>query len=89
MGKTLDDLRELYSIINGEKVLFFDMDGTLIDTNFANFLSYKKAVQQLMTSNIDIPYDSSKRFNRKLLKKAIPNLSKMKYEKIIKFKSEL
>lgn len=89
MGKTLDALRKLDLRINNQNILFFDMDGTLVDTNFANFLSYKRAVQHLRGLNIDIPYDRSERFNRELLKKAIPNLSKMEYEKIIQFKNKL
>ena len=32
------------TIINSETVLFFDMDGTIVDTDFANFLSYRDAI---------------------------------------------
>ena len=89
MKTNLDALRELESRINRENVLFFDMDGTLVDTDFANFLSYKNAVQQMTASNIDIPYEPNERFNREMLKKSIQNLSLFEYEKIIQLKNKL
>jgi len=89
MEKRIDALRELNQRINSTNVLFFDMDGTLVNTNFANYLSYKKAIQLVIQSNIDIPYNPSERFNREMLKKIIPNLSKAEYEKIIQLKNKL
>jgi len=83
MEKTIDFIRKLDQRINSTNVLFFDMDGTLVNTNYANYLSYKKAIQQVIQSNIDIPYNPSERFNREVLKKVIPNLTKAEYEKII------
>jgi len=88
MKKTIDFIRELDQRINSANTLFFDMDGTLIDTNYANYFSYKKAIQEVMQSDIDISHNSNKRFNREVLKKVIPNLTKAKYEKIIQLKNE-
>lgn len=88
MGKTIDFIRKLDQRINSTNVLFFDMDGTLVNTNYANYLSYKKAIQQVIQSNIDIPYNPSERFNREVLKKVIPNLTKAEYEKIIQLKNK-
>ena len=34
-------------IITTDKILFFDMDGTLVDTNLANFSAYKNAVDSV------------------------------------------
>lgn len=89
MKKTLDTLRELELRINSEDVLFFDMDGTLVDTNFANYLSYKKAIQQVVQPTIDIPYNPNIRFTREVLKKVIPNLTKTEYKEIIQLKNKL
>lgn len=75
--------------VNSDTILFFDMDGTLIDTNFANYLSYKKAIETVKLTTIDILYNPNERFNRSLLKKTIPNLSEPDYETIIKMKEEL
>jgi beta-phosphoglucomutase-like phosphatase (HAD superfamily) len=88
MGKTFDALQELDLRINSKNVLFFDMDGTLVDTNYANYLSYKKAIQHVLQSNIKISYNPSERFNREVLKRVIPNLTKAEYEKIIQLKNE-
>ncbi len=81
-------IQDLDSKITADTVFFFDMDGTLVDTNLANFLSYKKAVQSVTKSNHDLTYNSNKRFNRSCLKNAIPNLSENEYERIIQEKEE-
>ena len=49
-------------------ILFFDMDGTLVDTDFANFLSYKKAIQSFIPTENEIQYNPNERFNRASLK---------------------
>lgn len=82
-------LQELDKKINSENVLFFDMDGTLVDTNYANFLLYTRAIQQLIQSNIDFTYDPNERFTREVLKKVIPNLSEPDFKKIIQLKNKL
>jgi beta-phosphoglucomutase len=89
MGKAFDTLRKLDLRINSKNVLFFDMDDTLVNTNFANYLSYKKAIQQIMQSDIDMSYNHNTRFNREILKKVIPDLTKTEYERIVQLKNEL
>ena len=74
--------------IKENDVLFFDMDGTLVDTDFANFLSYKKAIQSFTQTDIEIEFNSNERFNRASLKIAVPNLTETEYEKIILKKEE-
>lgn len=74
--------------IKTDTVLFFDMDGTLIDTNFANFLSYEKAIHSITKSTYYLKYNPDKRFNRNSLKTAIPNLSEAEYDNIIQAKEE-
>ncbi|MEI6490039.1 MAG: HAD hydrolase-like protein [Paludibacter sp.] len=72
--------------IEKDTVLFFDMDGTLIDTNYSNFLAYKKAIQSVTKSNIELTYNPDRRFNRSNLKNEVPNLIETEYEKIIQEK---
>lgn len=74
--------------VNADSVLFFDMDGTLVDTNYANYLSYRKAIEFVKKSNLNIAYDSIERFNRSLLKKAIPDLTETELEMIISEKEK-
>lgn len=70
-------------------VLFFDMDGTLIDTNFANFLSYKQAIKSVTGKFYDLVYDAERRFNRSHLRAAIPDLSSSEFEQIIHEKERI
>lgn len=72
--------------INSDTVLFFDMDGTLIDTDFANFLSYQEAIKSVIQSETEIQYVPNERFNRTTLNKVVPSLTEEKLDEIIKQK---
>ena len=74
--------------ITTDTVLLFDMDGTLVDTNLANFLSYKKAILSVTKTDSDLIYNPDKRFNRSNLKNAIPNLTDSEQERIIQEKEK-
>ncbi|MEO9953920.1 HAD hydrolase-like protein [Nonlabens sp.] len=74
--------------IKENDILFFDMDGTLVYTDFANFLSYRKAIQLYTEVDIKMDFNTNKRFNRALLKIALPDLKEDEYEKIILKKNE-
>lgn len=78
--------KDNYSKISTDTVLLFDMDGTLVDTDFANFLSYQEAIQSVIQSETKIQYIPNGRFNRATLNKVIPNLTEEKLEKIIQQK---
>jgi beta-phosphoglucomutase len=80
--------QELNQKIGDKNILFFDMDGTLIDTNYANFLSYKRAIKHILRSIPKISYDPNKRFNREVLKSVIPDIVETGYEKIIQEKEQ-
>lgn len=81
-------IKKIDQKINPSTFLFFDMDWTLIDTNYANFLSYKKAIELIIKSKIDISYNPKFRFNRNILKKLIPYLTELEWNKIIKQKEK-
>lgn len=88
MEQKRDEIQKLESVIKADTVLFFDMDGTLVDTNLANFLSYKKAIVSVTKSNPNLKYYSDKRFDRSNLRIVIPNLSESEYARIIQEKEE-
>lgn len=88
MGQKNDEIQKIVGSINADTVLFFDMDGTLVDTNLANFLSYKKAIVSVTKSDHNLSYNPDKRFNRSNLIKAVPNLDKFEYERIIQEKEK-
>jgi len=78
----------LENLITEDTILFFDMDGTLVDTNLANFLAYEKAILSVTKTNHNITYNPEKRFNRSNLTYAVPNLSEAEYSKIIQEKEK-
>lgn len=73
-------------IITPDKILFFDMDGTLVDTNLANFSAYKKAVDSVLQTDTKLVYNPEIRFNRSVLKANFPHLTDKELEKVIQVK---
>jgi beta-phosphoglucomutase-like phosphatase (HAD superfamily) len=59
------------------------LDGTLIDTDLANFLSYKNAIESIVQLDQELIYNPNERFNRTTLKSVAPNLTESEYQKII------
>lgn len=72
--------------IGKDSILFFDMDGTLIDTDGANYLAYKKAVNAVIHIDIDPLFNRQQRFNRQVLKDLFPSITDAKFEKITQAK---
>lgn len=79
---------DIHEKIHANTVLLFDMDGTLVDTDFANFLSYKSAIMSVIGLDGEIEYNPNERFNRTTLKAIVPNLSDQQYNRIIQQKEE-
>lgn len=75
--------------ITTDKILFFDMDGTLVDTNLANFSAYKKAVDSVLQIDTNLVYNPEIRFNRSVLRAYFPNLTDNELEKVIQVKESL
>jgi len=86
--KKRSNTKNIDNTIKVDTVLFFDLDGTLVDTNLANFLSYKKAIHSVTKSGHSLIYNPDKRFDRSYLKNAVQNLNESEYEKIIQEKEE-
>ena len=86
-----DFIREVrfLDVIKKDTVLFFDMDGTLVDTDYANFLAYQQAISEIVESDLNIEYDPNFRLNRSSLKNVLPFLSETEYCGIIEKKEEL
>lgn len=64
----------------------FDLDNTLVETNFANNLSYMAAVKKVINTDMDI--DFNQRFTRDKLYACFPNLTERQYKHIIAAKNE-
>lgn len=69
--------------------LFFDLDGTLINTDYANFLSYKKAIEQVNKTHLSMIFEPTKRITRTEVRTLAPDLSGEEYEKVIGIKEKL
>jgi len=82
-------IQDFSSKIRENNILFFDLDGTLVNTNFANYLSYIEAIKAVTGQDIDISYNSDERFTRQTLKKILPKITKSEYEKIILQKEKI
>lgn len=84
MSETYKAIQE----ITANSILFFDMDGTLIDTDLANFLAYKRAINLVTKLDDNLTFNPDIRFCRSNLKNAIPNMTENEYEKIIQEKEK-
>lgn len=80
--------QDIHLKINTDIVLLFDMDGTLVDTDLANFLSYKEAIQSVIQIEKEIQFIPNERFNRATLKKVVPNLTEEELGRIVQQKEE-
>lgn len=67
-------------------ILFFDMDGVLVNTNKTNLLAYQKAIYDVLGEKLITPLLGGKRFTQKSLRQIFPNLPEEIYRQIIKLK---
>ena len=68
---------------------FFDMDGTLINTDYANFLAYQKAISEAVGfSAAKVKFDCKHRFDRAFLRELLPSLRTEELGLIVDLKSE-
>lgn len=68
------------------KWVLCDLDGTLVETNEANFLAYQEAIEAIMKIRI-VQRDS--RFTKDNIKDECPGISDEDYNDIVKYKSEV
>lgn len=83
----MNNERKITLIKNRYHILFFDLDGTLVDTDYANFLSYKDAVKNIL--NMDLDYNSNVRFTKQSLKAILSGITTNLYSEIISLKNEI
>ena len=67
--------------------LIFDLDGTLVDTDVANFLAYKEAIQVVKKMDLTLLHRGNNRFTRQKLGSIFQNLSTSEYERIVRIKN--
>ena len=85
---TDDILLQEQKILNAN-ALFFDLDGTLIDTDYANFLCYKEAIEKVKKTSVNLVVNSKERITRKNIRTIVQNINDEEYSKIIEIKESL
>lgn len=68
------------------EVIVFDLDGTLVDSDHANFLAYKDAVMCLLSIQIEMDFTQGTRITREVLKELIPDITDKQLEEISSLK---
>ncbi len=63
-----------------------DLDGTLVHTDYANYLSYRKAVEVVTGGSRSLAYSPTRRVTRTNLRSLVPGLSEAEYERIVALK---
>lgn len=76
----------LNGIVSSKSVLIFDLDGTMVDTDEANFLAYKEAVNEVKKIDLFSVCLKNKRLTRNKLKELL-SLSSQEYKDIIDVKN--
>lgn len=69
--------------------IIFDLDGTLVNSDFANFMSYKAAVMHAIGYQVKMNFDPASRMTREVLSEVIPNISNEKMGKILEYKNRI
>ena len=71
--------------------VFFDMDGTLVHTDYANFKAYKESVKIVLGSleAQKVRYDGSVRFNKKSLEVTLSGINPQDIQQIVLLKEVL
>lgn len=82
-------LTEIKKRITNKTTILFDLDGTLVDTDYANFLSYKKVISHIYPDKAELDFNSNERFTRTTLERLFKNLSKKDIDEIIRLKEEI
>ena len=57
------------------EVIVFDLDGTLVDSDYANFLAYEDAVMHVLSKHIELDFAQGIRITREALKELISNIT--------------
>jgi hypothetical protein len=67
--------------------VFCDMDGTLVGTDYANYLSCRRAVIEATHGTHDVDF-TDERLNRENLKRRLPSLTTSQIERIVALNAE-
>ncbi|MDR1913655.1 MAG: HAD hydrolase-like protein [Clostridiales bacterium] len=66
----------------------FDLDGTLVDTNYASYLAYKKAMKEVLLCDINYTCVRNGRFTRETFRRMFPSVTAIDEKNIVKLKNQ-
>lgn len=89
MANKAEYIQKLENKLNRAKALLVDLDGTLVSSDYANYLSYKRAIEQVISSNVDFSYDTAVRITRDVVRDAFPDLSQDDIDQVVEKKENL
>ncbi|PTN09294.1 beta-phosphoglucomutase-like phosphatase (HAD superfamily) [Mangrovibacterium marinum] len=73
-------------LIRKDTVFFFDMDGTLVDTDYSNNVAYLDAIQKVLGLSNIIKLEPHLRLTRTVIAKLMPYLNQFELQQIITMK---
>ena len=88
MKNAFEIAHELDNRISPRITILCDMDGTLVDTDYANYLSYRRAIKEVTHGKHDVQFNPDKRFSREDLQEIVPQLCDAEYESIVLLKAK-
>lgn len=71
------------------EAIVFDLDGTLVDSDYANFLAYKDAATHVLARHVELDFSQNIRITREVLKTLIPNITDKQLEDIASHKNRI
>ena len=75
--------------MNKQNILFFDMDGTLVDTDYANYLAYQQSIEIVIGRKNMVEVNDKNRFDNSMLINFYTNLTTDEYNSIVNTKGNL
>jgi len=75
--------------IENAEYIIFDMDETLVNTMYANFMAYNIAINEILAPKKYLSFNYKERFTKQTLLAKFPNLDKSSLEEITQLKNEL
>jgi len=85
----MKNIEEIQTIIKNDTIFLCDLDGTLIDTDEINFLSYQEAIKKVKNIDLKLLYKINKRFTQEQLCQLIPSIMEHEFNEIIKIKKSV
>jgi len=85
----IERLEQWLSRAEEAEAVVFDLDGTLINSDLANFLSYKAALEKIIGSQPQLTFNPRTRITREILRTIIPSICEDDIAKVADEKERL